>query len=118
MRMLGLGGMTSLKAPRAATLNPAQVLGLSCDLGSLEVGQQADLVVIDGDVLVDIRQSDRIAHAMPNGRLFALLGMIEVGPGARSKARKPFFFGGAAANTAVDEGLLTEALGYAHAYVH
>jgi imidazolonepropionase-like amidohydrolase/Tol biopolymer transport system component len=118
MWMLGLGGMTPLEALRAATLNPAQVLGLSRDLGSLEVGKLADLVVIDGDVLADIRQSDRIAHVMQNGRLFALPGMNEVGPGTRNKARKPFFFEGAAGNTAVDESLLTEALGHGHACVH
>ena len=116
--MFALGGMTPLEALRTATLNPAQVLGLDRDLGSLEVGKLADVVVIDGDVLTDIRQSDRIAQVMQNGRLYALPAMSELGPGARAKTRKPFFFEGAAGNTAVDESLLTEALGHGHACVH
>ncbi|MCV2369072.1 amidohydrolase family protein [Roseateles oligotrophus] len=93
MWMFGLGGMTSLEAIRTATANPAHYLGLDKDLGSLEVGKLADLVIIDGDVLKDIRQSDRISHVMQNGRLFDVSNMNEVLP--RQKARKPFFFDGA-----------------------
>lgn len=93
MWMFGLGGMTSLEAIRTATANPAHYLGLDKDLGSLEVGKLADLIIIDGDVLADIRQSDRISHVMQNGRLFEAASMNEVLP--RQKARKPFFFDGA-----------------------
>jgi imidazolonepropionase-like amidohydrolase/Tol biopolymer transport system component len=92
MWMFGLGGMTSLEAIRTATANPAHYLGLDKDLGSLEVGKLADLVIIDGDVLKDIRQSDRISHVMQNGRLFEVGTMNELLP--RQKARKPFFFDG------------------------
>ncbi|MCV2361217.1 amidohydrolase family protein [Paucibacter sp. TC2R-5] len=93
MWMFGLGGMTPLEAIRTATANPAHYLGLDKDLGSLEVGKLADLVIIDGDVLKDIRQSDRISHVMQNGRLFEVSTMNEVLP--RQKVRKPFFFDGA-----------------------
>ncbi|PND36590.1 amidohydrolase [Paucibacter aquatile] len=93
MWMFGLGGMTPLEAIRTATANPAHYLGLDKDLGSLEVGKLADLVIIDGDVLKDIRQSDRISHVMQNGRVFEVGSMNEVLP--RQKARKPFFFDGA-----------------------
>ena len=48
---------------------------------------------IDGDVLNDIRKSDRISHVMQNGRLFESPTMNEVV--SRQKARKPFFFDGA-----------------------
>ncbi len=91
--MFGLGGMTPLEALRTATMNPARYLGLDRDIGSLEVGKLADLVIIDGDVLSDIRKSDRISHVMQNGRLFELPTMNEVV--SRSQARKPFFFDGA-----------------------
>ncbi|MBZ2207391.1 amidohydrolase family protein [Massilia soli] len=87
------GGMTSLEAIRSATLNGAQYLGLDKDVGSLEVGKLADLAIIDGDVVKDIRQSDRITHVMINGRLYESATMNEVG--ATPKQRKPFFFEGA-----------------------
>jgi imidazolonepropionase-like amidohydrolase/Tol biopolymer transport system component len=93
MWMFGLGGMQPLEAIRSATLNPARYLGLDRDIGSLEVGKLADLVIIGGDVLADIRQSDRISHVMVNGRLYESATMNEVV--SRNKPRKPFFFDGA-----------------------
>lgn len=94
------GGMSPLEALQTATINPARQFGLERDLGSLDVGKLADLVVIQGDVLADIRQSDRIGHVMQNGRLYALPGMDEVAP--RKKARAAFFFEGDGADTPVD----------------
>jgi imidazolonepropionase-like amidohydrolase len=118
MWMFALGGMTPLEALRTATLNPAQVLGMDKDLGSLEAGKLADVVVIDGDVLKDIRQSDRVVQVMQNGRLFDTATMNQVGPGNRAKARKPFFFEGAASSVPLDEDLLSEALGHGHLCIH
>jgi len=51
MWMFALGGMTPLEALRTATLNPARHFGLDSDLGSLEVGKLADLVVLDRNPL-------------------------------------------------------------------
>jgi len=82
--------MTPLEALRAATLNPARYLGLDADIGSLEPGKLADLVVIDGDPTADIRQSDRVAQVMVNGRLYDAATMNEAG--ATPKQRKPLFF--------------------------
>jgi imidazolonepropionase-like amidohydrolase/Tol biopolymer transport system component len=86
------GGMTPLEAIRNATLNGAHYLGMDKDIGSLEVGKLADLVVIDGDLLADIRQSDRVVDVMQNGRLYSLPRLDEIAP--RQKARAPFFFDG------------------------
>lgn len=94
MWMFGLGGMSSLEAIRTATINPAHYIGLDRDLGSIEPGKLADLVMIRGDVLTDIRQSDQISHVMQNGRLYEVPTMNEVWPQTRS--RKPFFFEGQA----------------------
>jgi imidazolonepropionase-like amidohydrolase/Tol biopolymer transport system component len=93
MWMFGKGGMNSLEAIRTATANPAHYLGLEKDIGSLEVGKLADLVILDGDVLADIRQSDQIHRVMLNGRLYDPATMNEVGQ--RKRERKPFFFDGA-----------------------
>lgn len=90
MWMFALGGMTPLEALRTATINPARHFGLDADLGSLDVGKLADLVVIDGDVLKDIRQSDRITHVMQNGRLYEAGTLNEVV--SRARPRAPLFF--------------------------
>ncbi len=111
MWMFVKGGMTPMEALRTATLNPARNFGLDKDLGSLEPGKLADLVVIDGNPLADIRQSDRIQLVMQNGRVFDAATMNQVAPVA--KARKPLFFEGAgAAGMPID----TEALEAAHGH--
>ncbi|MDY0747405.1 amidohydrolase family protein [Paucibacter sp. R3-3] len=93
MWTFALGGMTPLEALRTATANPAHYLGLDKDIGSLEAGKLADLVIIDGDVLKDIRQSDRVSQVMLNGRLYDAKTMNETV--SRERARQPFFFDGA-----------------------
>ena len=55
---------------RAATIDPARHLGFADDLGSIEVGKLADMVILDGDILADIENSDQIDMIMLNGRLY------------------------------------------------
>ncbi len=113
MWMFGLGGMSPLEAIRSATLNPAQSLGLDKDLGSLEVGKLADLIILSGDILGNIRNSDQISQVMQNGRLFEASTLNEVWP--RNKARRPFFFEGMKAGvTPINE----ELAGQAHSHSH
>jgi imidazolonepropionase-like amidohydrolase/Tol biopolymer transport system component len=90
MWTLGKGGATPLEAIRAATLDGARYIGVEQDLGSLEVGKLADLVIIDGNPLLNIETSDRVTHVMQNGRLFESATMNEIGP--TPKARQKFFF--------------------------
>ena len=84
------GGMTPLEAIRTATMNPADSLGLSKDLGSLTVGKLADMIVVDGDVIQDIRLSDRVTHTMVNGRLYDADSMDEIGNYDNKRAK--FYF--------------------------
>ncbi len=77
--MLGQGGMTPLEALRAATLNGAKYLGLDGELGSIRAGKLADLVLIDGNPLQDLRQSERVAQVMLNGRLYDARTLNEIG---------------------------------------
>ncbi|OUS68670.1 amidohydrolase [Pseudoalteromonas sp. A601] len=83
--MFAQGGMTPLEALRAATLDPAKYIGLDKNIGSLEVGKLADLVVIDGNPLENIRDTDKIDYTMINGRLFNAATMNEVGQKQRDK---------------------------------
>jgi Tol biopolymer transport system component/imidazolonepropionase-like amidohydrolase len=74
------GGMSNLDALRAATLNGAEAIGRAQDLGSIEPGKLADLVVLDRDPLQDIQNTTSIAYVMKNGELFEGDTLKEVWP--------------------------------------
>ena len=84
------GGMSPLEALRAATAAPAEALGFDRDLGTLEEGKLADLVVIDADILANIFESDRVSMVMQNGRLYDAATLDEQVTGNRKTA--PFFW--------------------------
>jgi CubicO group peptidase (beta-lactamase class C family)/Tol biopolymer transport system component len=70
MRLLADGGMPTHDVLRVATLNSAAAIGLDRDLGSIEVGKMADLIVLDRDPLADIRNTTAIRYVMQNGVLY------------------------------------------------
>lgn len=74
------GGMTPMESLRSGTLHGAKYLGLDGDLGSLEVGKLADLVIIEAgaDPTKDIRDSQKIQFTIANGRLFEAATMNEI----------------------------------------
>ncbi len=64
-------GFTPLEALKTATLNPAKFLGMEDRLGTVEQGKVADLVLLDADPLDDIRNTQKIAAVVANGRYFS-----------------------------------------------
>ncbi|MFD2516420.1 amidohydrolase family protein [Salinimicrobium flavum] len=77
--LLQMGGMTNMEALKAATINPAGYLGMETEIGSLEEGKLADLLVLEENPLEDIRNSETIQYTMINGRLYDAQTMNEVG---------------------------------------
>jgi hypothetical protein len=66
--LLVKAGLTPLEALRAATLNPARFLGQEKELGTVERGKLADLVLLDADPLGQITNTQKIAAVIVNGR--------------------------------------------------
>ncbi len=79
------GGWTPLQALEAATINPARTLGLSKDLGSLEAGKLADLVVMDANPLDNIRNTEKVSKVMLGGRLYDATTLNEEATGTRKR---------------------------------
>ena len=65
-----MGGWTPAEVLRAATLGSAEAIGRESDLGSLESGKIADMVILDRDPLTDIRNTLAISMVMEGGRLY------------------------------------------------
>lgn len=81
------GGMSPLQALSTATITPAKHLGYSEDIGSLEVGKLADLIILDANPLDDIANTDNIDHVMLGGRLYEADTMEEVLGGDKKRAK-------------------------------
>jgi imidazolonepropionase-like amidohydrolase len=88
--MLQQGGMTNHEALRAATLNGAYYLGMEKEIGSLETGKLADLIVLEKNPLDNIQNSEGVVYTMINGRLYDAATMQETGN--YNKKPLPFYW--------------------------
>ena len=83
LKLLVAAGLSPMETLQAATRNPARYLGRERELGTIEVGKLADLVLLDSDPLADIASTRRIAAVIVNGRylgradLDAMLARVE-----------------------------------------
>jgi imidazolonepropionase-like amidohydrolase len=63
-------GMTPMEALRSATALPAAFMGMDAEVGTIETGKLADLVLLDADPLADVTNTRRIDTVIANGRVF------------------------------------------------
>jgi hypothetical protein len=82
--MMAAGGMKAHDALRLSTIMGADAIGLAKDLGSLEVGKLADLLVLDRNPLLDLANTTALRYVMKNGRLYEAETLNEVWPQVRA----------------------------------
>jgi imidazolonepropionase-like amidohydrolase len=71
-------GLTPFQALQTATVNTAALLNAQNDLGTIEPGKLADLVVVEGNPLVAIRDTMRVKKVIKNGELFTIEELLAV----------------------------------------
>jgi imidazolonepropionase-like amidohydrolase len=82
-------GFTPVEALQTATINPAKFLGLENEMGTIEKGKRADLVLLDANPLEDIRNTQRIAGVVANGRYFSRADLDKMLAGVEKVANQP-----------------------------
>jgi imidazolonepropionase-like amidohydrolase/Tol biopolymer transport system component len=88
--LIAQSGMRPIDALKCGTIFGAKYLGLDKDIGSIEPGKLADIIVLDRNPLTDIHNSDSVKLTILNGRVYDSMTMNEIAP--RVKNRRPFFF--------------------------
>lgn len=82
------GGLSEHDALRVATTIGADAIGLASEVGTIEPGKLADLVVLARDPLEDIRNTNSLVYVMKNGRLYEADTLNEVWPRQRELPRQ------------------------------
>ena len=99
MEVLASGGGKPIEVLRAATMGSAEAIGHALDVGSIEPGKFADLLILDADPLADIRNTRSIRWVMKNGRLYEAATLDEVWP--RRRPLPPLWFASEAPRTTI-----------------
>ena len=97
------GGMSNLNALRTATILGAEGLGLDKELGSIETGKLADLIILDKNPLENIRNTNTIKFVMKNGRLYDGNTCDEVYPNQRKLDKREWQYDKPVKNTDIKE---------------
>jgi hypothetical protein len=86
--MLGSGGMSNHDVLRVATIYGAEAIGMGQDLGSLEAGKMADILVLDKNPLENLRNSLSLKYVIKNGRVYDSETLAEVAPRQKPLAKQ------------------------------
>ncbi len=87
---MGSGGASNHDVLKMGTILGAEAIGMGADLGSIEEGKLADILVLDGDPLEDLRASTSLRYVMMNGRLYDADTLDEMWPTARPLPEQPW----------------------------
>jgi imidazolonepropionase-like amidohydrolase len=71
MELMAQAGLTPLEVLRSATVGGAIAMGMQRDIGEVEPGRAADLVILDADPLADVRNLERVDRVIRAGRVLA-----------------------------------------------
>ncbi|MGE0041840.1 MAG: amidohydrolase family protein [Vicinamibacterales bacterium] len=88
---LGSGGLTPHETLKVVTIFGAEALGMQQDIGSLEPGKLADLIVLDRNPLEDIKNTNSLHYVMKGGELYLTDTLDMVWP-VEKKLEKPFWW--------------------------
>jgi imidazolonepropionase-like amidohydrolase len=75
-----------MEALQTATLNPAKFLGMEDKLGAIEKGKLADMVLLEANPLDDIRNTQKIAAVIVDGRYFSRADLDQMLAGVQKAA--------------------------------
>ena len=87
---MGSGGLSNHDVLRTATIYGAEAIGFGKDIGTIEAGKYADLLVFEADPLADLRNTVKTQYVMKNGRLYEGATLNEVWPRQKPLPAQPF----------------------------
>jgi imidazolonepropionase-like amidohydrolase len=76
LRLYARAGLSPYQILRSATAKSAAAAAVEHDLGTIEIGKIADIVIIDGDPLLDIRDVDNVVITIKNGKAYPLDSLL------------------------------------------
>jgi cytosine/adenosine deaminase-related metal-dependent hydrolase len=88
LQAIASGGMPAHDVLRVGTIFGAESIGLGKELGSLEKGKLADLIVLDRNPLDDVRNTVSVRYVMKNGELRDAETLDEMWPGQKKLPRQ------------------------------